>query len=134
MIRVFVDDDVITIPEPAITEADIHRGDAEVEAAEPKATGAASRQVPDMASTEAACEAPVLLGMIEVVVRIVAPGVVADPLAVGMDVRCVGVPGLVVVVTVFRRGMWIVNRGRPVGWDMPAPTFTAVLGKGCKTT
>jgi len=85
-----------------------------------------------MASTEATCEATVLPGMIEVVVRIVAPGVVADPLAVGMDVRCVGVPGLVVVVTVFWRGMWIVNRGRPVGWDMPATTFTVVLGKGCE--
>jgi hypothetical protein len=52
--------------------------------------------------------------MIDVVVRIVAPGVVADPLAVGMDVRRVRVPALVVEVTVLLRGMWIVNRGRPV--------------------
>jgi hypothetical protein len=70
--------------------------------------------------------------MIEVIVRIAAPGVVANPLVVGMDVRCVGVPALVVEVTVLLRGMWIVNRGRPVGWDMPTTDFTAVLGKGCE--
>jgi hypothetical protein len=134
MVGVFIDDDVIAVPEPVIAEGDIRRGDAEIEAAEPKATGAASRQVPDMASTEATREAPVLPRVVEVVVRIVAPSVVADPLAIGMNVRCVRVPALVVVVTVFRRGMWIVNRGWPVGWNMPAPNFTVVLGKGGEGT
>lgn len=132
MIGIVIDDDVIAVPEPIIAEGDIYRGYAEIEATEPESTGATSRQVPDVASTKATCEAPVLPGMIEVVVRIVAPGVVADPLAVGMDVRCVGVPALVVEVTVLLRGMWIVDWGRPVRWDMPTTNFTAVLGKGCE--
>lgn len=114
MIGILIDDDVIAVPKPVIAESDIHRGYTEVEATEPESTGAASRQVPDVAPTKATREAPVLPGMIDVVVRIVAPGVVADPLAVGMDVRRVRVPALVVEVTVLLRGMWIVNRGRPV--------------------
>jgi hypothetical protein len=45
-----------------------------------------------MASAETTREAPVLPRMIEVVVRIVLPGVVPDPLAVRMNVRRVRMP------------------------------------------
>jgi hypothetical protein len=72
--------------------------------------------------------------MIEVVAAIVAAGVVANPFAVGMNVRCVGMPALVVEMTIFRRRMRISHRRGSVGWDMPATNFTVVLGKGCEGT
>jgi hypothetical protein len=58
--------------------------------------------------------------MVEVVVRIVAAGVMADPLAVGVDVRGVGVAGAVVEVSVVLdwRGMGIPHCSRAVGRDV----------------
>ena len=46
--------------------------------------------MPDMAGTEAAGEVPVRKGMIEVVVRVATASVMADPCAVLMDVRRIG--------------------------------------------
>ncbi len=98
MVGIFIDDDVIAVPEPVAAEANVIRSDTEIEAAEPEAVGAASGEMPDVAAAEAAGKASVLPGMIEVVVGIVGTGVVADPFAVRMDVRRVGMSGLVVEV------------------------------------
>jgi hypothetical protein len=76
--------------------------------------------MPDVATAEAAGESSVLSGMVDVVVRIVAAGVMADPLAVGVDVRGVGVSGAVVEVSVVMgwRGMGIPHWSRAVGRDV----------------
>jgi hypothetical protein len=95
------------------------RGDAEVEATEPETVWASAADMPDVATAEAAGEASVLPGMVDVVVRIVAAGVMADPLAVGVDVRGVGA-GAVVEVSVFLdwRGMGIPHWSRAVERDV----------------
>ena len=69
-----------------------------------------------MPAAEPSGEAAVFPGMIEVVVSVAAPGVVADPFAVGMNVRRVGMSALVVEVTVLRGGMRSAHRrGTVVG-------------------
>ena len=77
MVGVFVDDDVVVIPKPVVAESDVIRGDAEVEATEPETVWASAAEMPDVPTAEAAGEASVLPGMVDVVVRIVAAGVMA---------------------------------------------------------
>ena len=132
MVGIFIDDDVVAVPEPVAAEADVIGSDAEIEATEPEAVGTAPREMPDVAASEAAGKASVFPGMIEVVMGIVAAGVMADPFAIGMNVRRVRMSGLVVEVT----GCW----GRMPSWrwsgavrrDVPDATAdgSAMLGKG----
>jgi hypothetical protein len=58
-----------------------------------------------MMRPEAAAEVAVLPGMIQVIVDVVATGVMPDPLSIGMDMRLLGMPRLIAVVTVLRRRM-----------------------------
>jgi len=90
MVRVLIDDDVIAIPEPVAAEADVVGRDAEVEPCQAEAIGPPSEQPEDVAATEAAGEPPVLPWVVEMVMRIVAAGVVADPLVVPMNMRRAG--------------------------------------------
>jgi len=70
--------------------------------------------------------------MIQMHTGIVTAGIVADPFAIGVDVRRVGVPGLVVKV----RGCWRRFRGSrrsgTVGGDVPcaAANGSVMLSKG----
>ena len=95
MIGVVIDDDVIAVPVPIAHIGNIHRCDAEVESPEPEAAGAASDQAPAMGMADAAGEAAVFPGMVEVKAGIVAAGIVADPLTVVMDVRRFGMALLI---------------------------------------
>lgn len=132
MVRVFVDNDVVAVPEPVVAEADVVGGDAEVEAAEPEAIGATAAEMPDVATAEAAGEAAVFPGVVEMVMGVVATRVMADPLAVRVDVRRVGMSRLVVEVRIFRRGMRSLNRTWTMRGDMCRPTSdaTEMLGEG----
>src|SRR5215472_10826781 len=95
MIGVVIDDDVVAVPVPIAHIGNIHRCDAEVESPEPEAAGAASDQAPAMGMADAPGEAAVFPGMVEVKAGIVAAGIVADPLAVVMDVRRFGMALLI---------------------------------------
>ena len=133
MVGIIVDDDVVAVPKPVVAEADVIGGDAEIEATEPEAIGTASCEMPNVAAAKAAGEVSVLPGVIEVVVRIVWAGVVADPFAVGVDVRRVGMTGLVVEVTVFLggSGMRSTGRSRAMGGNVGGSTtdLTMMLSK-----
>lgn len=135
VVGIFVDHDVVAIPEPAVAVADVVGSDAEVEAAEPETIGSASGEPPDVTAAKAAGKASVFPRMIEMVVRVVAAGVMADPLAIGVDMRRVGMTGVVVEVTVLLRGrgMRFVNWSRAVGGDVRgAAADFMVLGIGCE--
>ena len=95
VVRIFVNDDLIGIPEPVVAETVVVRSDVEVETAKPEAGRAAAGEAEPMAAAEAARKASMLPRMIEMVVGIIAAGVVADPFIVGMDVGGVRVSGLV---------------------------------------
>ena len=64
VVGIFVNDDVIAVPEPVAAEANVIRSHTEIEAAEPEAVGAASGQMPNVATAEAAGKASVFPGMI----------------------------------------------------------------------
>ena len=124
MVRIVIDNDIVAVPQPVIAEADVIRGNAEIEAAEPESVRTAAPEMPNVTATEAAGKAAVLPGMIEVVVRIIGAGVVANPLAVSVDVRCIGMAGLVVKVTGFLSGRGM----RSVHWRW------AMGGNVCRST
>jgi len=103
VVRIVIDNNIVAVPQPVVAEADVIRGNAEI---------------------EAAGKASVLPGMIEVVVRIIGAGVVANPLAVSVDVRRIGMAGLVVKVTGFLSGRGM----RSVHWRW------AMGGNVCRST
>jgi len=95
VIRVIVDYDVIGSPIPIGTVAEVIGSYAEVESAKPEAARAATADAPDMSGTDFAGEVSVLPGMVEMIMSIIAPGAMADPLSIGVNVRSLGMTGLV---------------------------------------
>src|SRR5580658_4853928 len=85
MVGVFVDDDLIAVPEPVTAEAEVESGHTEVEAAKPEAARTASGDAPHVAAAEAAGEVAVLPGMIEVESGVSRSSVMTDPGAVVVD-------------------------------------------------
>ena len=126
MVGVFVDDDVVGVPEPSVDVAEVVGGYAEVEATEPEAGGAASAETPDVGGAEACGEVAVLPGVVEVIVGIVWAAVVADPVGV-INVRGVGVAGGVgEVVVVGWAGGAVVGFGAMGGWWMGGSSAAGV--------
>ena len=70
VVRVFVDDDLVRIPEPAIHKRVVLWSHAEVEAIEPEALARTSCQPEYVTRSKAAGKPSVLPWMIEVIVRI----------------------------------------------------------------
>ena len=95
VVRIFVDNDGITVPIPIANVAVVVGGDAEEEAAEPETLAISAAQIVRMTAAEAAGKAAVFPGMVHVIVGIIATGIVADPLVVAMDVRGFRMIGLI---------------------------------------
>jgi len=87
VVGIFVDDDGIAVPIPVVGVVVVVGSYAEIEAAEPKALAISSAKVIDVAAAKAAGEAAVFPGMIEMIVRVAATGIMADPSAIVVDVR-----------------------------------------------
>ena len=96
VIGVIVDDNFVGIPEPSATEANVVGSYGEVEAAEPETAGATACEAPHMTAAETAGEAAMLPRMIQMVMRVVAAGIMARPLSIGMHVGSFGMSFLVV--------------------------------------
>src|SRR5580692_311408 len=64
MVGVFVDHDLVAVPEPVSAQGQVKRGNAERPAVEPEAAGAASANAPYVPAAEAAGEVAMLPGMI----------------------------------------------------------------------
>jgi hypothetical protein len=121
VVRIFVDDDLIRIPKPVVGESEIIRSNAEIKAPEPEPRRAASGEVEDVATTKPAREPAVLPGMVEVVMGVIAAGVVADPLIVGMDVGRVRMSASIAEVGMFGGRVRIASdRSGTVGRYVPA--------------
>jgi len=97
VVGVVVDYDLVVIPIPVTCVGEIERGKSEVEAVKPKAVGATSPDAPDVATAEAAGEAAMLEGTIEVVASVISSGVVSNPFAVVVDVGSFWVAWLVAI-------------------------------------
>ena len=98
MVGIFIDHDLVAVPEPVTAQGKVKGGDAEIEAAKPEAAGAASTDAPDVAAAEASGEAAMFPGMIEVETGVIASGVVSNPSAVVVDVRGVGMAFPVAII------------------------------------
>jgi hypothetical protein len=114
VIRVIVDHDLIRIPSPVVAETNVVLSHAEVETAEPEAAWASSSQPPDVPWAEASPKMSMFPGTIEVIVRIATAGIVANPLAVLVDVGRLRVPGAIAEMPVLFRGMGRLHPPRPV--------------------
>lgn len=111
VVGIFVDYDLVGAPVPVVAEAVVSGENAEGEAAEPEAFAIATCDAPDVALAEAAGEATMFPGMIDVIAGIIAARVVAYPFIVGVNVRGVGVT-LLVGVFLWRRSRAIFLLGR----------------------
>jgi hypothetical protein len=121
VIGVLINHDLVRIPEPVIAKAVVVWGNAKVEPAKPKTLPVPSPKAEDMVGSEPAGEVPVLPRMIEMVVRIIAAGVMPDPLAIWMDVRGVWVSSLVLITAVFCGGALLTSsRSRTMSGNVPA--------------
>jgi len=118
VIRIFVDDHIVAIPVPAITEGDIVRGYAEIEAVEPEAAGSAAAETPVMRGAEAARKVTMLPRVIEVIVRIIATCVMANPVIAFVHVRGIGMPWMILEVAMlfWRVGCAVKGRRAVCGW------------------
>jgi hypothetical protein len=96
VVGVFVDYDLVAIPEPVSAITEVKGSDAEVEAAKPETVGTASGDVPHVAAAEAAGEVAMLPGVVEVEAGVIRSPVVTDPGAVVVDVRGFRMAGLIV--------------------------------------
>jgi hypothetical protein len=97
VVGVFEDRDIVAIPKPVVGIGKVKRGDAEVISAKPEAAGIASLDTPPVFTAEAAVEAAMLPGVIDVEAHIIAATFVSDPFAVVVDVRGFRVAFAVVV-------------------------------------
>jgi len=100
MIGIVIDDDVVRIPEPVVTEINVEWSYGEVETAEPEAAGTTAFKTPHMSATDTAGEPAMLPRTIQMLMRVVAAGIMAYPFSIGMYVGSVGMSRPVVEVGV----------------------------------
>lgn len=134
VVGIFVNHDIVAIPKPVPAITDVEGGYAETKTAEPETVRASAAEMPYMATAEAAGEVSMLPGMIEMIVDVGPAGVVADPLAVVMNVGSIGMPRLVVEMLGGLRRMRRARRSWTMRRDVCRPTpnivSSSVLTKG----
>src|SRR6202008_2950963 len=100
MVRIVVDDPVVGIPKPAVHIAQFPRRDAPVPAVEPEPARTSAAQSPAMAGTKSPRKMAVFILVVEVEMRIVAARIMPHPHFPVIDMRRIGMPGLVAVIPV----------------------------------
>ena len=94
VVRVFVDHDVVGVPEPAIAICQVKGRNVPVPAVEPEPAGAAAAEVPNVPASKSAGKAAMGKGLIDVIVCVAAASVMADPF-VSIHVGNIGMAVLV---------------------------------------
>ena len=100
MVWIFIDHDVVAVPEPIAAIDNVVWGDAEEEASKPETARPAALNPEDMAFTKTAPETSVRPRVIKAVVGIISARIMSNPLVVGVDVGHVGMSGLVFEVVI----------------------------------
>jgi hypothetical protein len=109
VVGIFVDHDIVAVPEPVTAVTDVEGSDAEIEAREPKPARAATREMPNVTAAEAPGEVSMLPGMIEVKAGVIPAIVMSDPLTIVVNVRRFGVS-----LTIPKCGMRVCRARRAV--------------------
>ena len=120
MIRIIVDNDIVSVPVPVAGISKIIGCNAEVKSVEPETVWPTACQSPNVTRTKAAREAPMCPRMIQVIVGIIPSAVVSYPASIGMDVRRVRVSLCVAVV-------WVACRAAPTLVSAPFPIARRTL-------
>jgi hypothetical protein len=98
VIRVVVDYDLIGAPIPVTAVAEIVRRYAEEESVKPEAVGASSAKAPDVPAANSTRKASIRPGTIEMIMRVTASRVMANPLVTPrVYVRSIGMAPFVAV-------------------------------------
>src|SRR5208283_694161 len=130
MVGVVVDHDLVTVPEPIIHEAVVVRSHTEKEAAKAESLRTTATEPVYMAGSNTTAEVAVFPRMIKVIMGIVPARVVSNPRVVTVNVRSVGVPMLITVISRLGRLVYLLpsmcrlcmyrgaRRGRSVCGDM----------------
>jgi hypothetical protein len=143
MIRIVVDHDIVTAPDPIVAGIIIVRGNIEVETTKPETLPVSAFNPVYMATANFAAEVPMFPGMIEVVMRIFRAGVVPDPLIVlSVDVRRFGMPVLVAIAGARIIGLpaaitairWSRGSGWPIRGRATSRDVTSANMSGTATT
>jgi len=129
VVGVFVDHDLVAVPEPVSGQGQVKRGHAERPTVKPETAGAASANAPYVAAAESAGEMAVLPGMIKMEAGIIAPGVMPDPGAVVVDMRGLGMAFLVMKIG-RRVGDRSMARGRTMLGNKAAANCVAAASVG----
>lgn len=116
MIGVFVEHDIVLVPEPIVAVRIIVRSDAEVCAAKKEALGPSAAEPEDVVGPQSKREASMLPRTIHTVVGIVAARIVSDPLAVFVNVGRIGMPWPIGESPVFRSRVLGRTIGRSRSW------------------
>ena len=98
MIGVVVDDDVIGVPQPAVDIVYVPGRDRPVPVVEIEAAWIASAEPPNVVRPEATRPAAVLPWMVHVIVGVVAAGVMPNPYFAFINMRRIGMVGLITVI------------------------------------
>src|SRR5579871_3881826 len=120
MIRIVIDHDIIGVPEPAVHVADVIGRDAPAKSAKPEERGSAAADTPYMAAADPAGETAVFPGTIQMIVRVFASTLVANPFAIRVNVRRFRMPFAVIKLAGLR-GMLFGRTRRRVSIDMRRP-------------
>jgi len=106
VIGIFVNDYLVRIPAPVIAEAKIIGSDGKVEAAEPKALAVPALDPPHVFPAKATRKTSMFPGMLDAIMIVGAPGIVADPFVVAVNVRGFRMPAPILIsVRRLRRGL-----------------------------
>ena len=118
MIGIVVNDEIVRIPEPSVTETNVVRSDGKEEAPEPEAAGATSTKAPHVAAAETARESAMFPRMLQMVMSVIAARIMAHPFSIRMYVRSFGMSALVAEMPVFLGRTRIVYPGRTMLRDV----------------
>lgn len=134
VVGIGVDYDVVVIPQPSVAIVVVVGRNLEKEAADVKSIAVTAAKPPDVSRADAATEAPVFPRMIEMIVGIVASGVVSHPLIrFGVDVRGLGMVRLIAEgapLIFLRRSGTTIGLGRRM--CVSTATLRTTTGRRCR--
>jgi len=128
MVWIFIDHDVVAVPEPIAAIDNVVWGDAEEEASKPETARSAALNPEDMAFAKTAPEASVGPRAIQVVVGIIPARIMSNPPVVGVDVGHVRMSRFVFEVVILRRRTLVCPAWRgPMCRNVPVADFVAIV-------
>jgi hypothetical protein len=114
VVGIFIDHDVVVVPEPIVGIVVVVRCELEVDAADAEPLAAAAAKPPDVLRANAEGEASMFPGMVQMIVLVAAAGVVSHPNIILVDMRGLGMAGLIVksapLILLWRRSRAAVDR------------------------